>query len=254
MKRLLAFSLILPFLVSCGKPLRDLSYFKAGDKGSIQVPKYREPVITKGDILSIVISSDNPRASELFNLPNYQPSNIQVGTPSLTTGYLVNEQGNIQVYQLGDVKADSLTKFELTNVLKEKLTTYLQNPIVNIRLLNFKVTVLGEVNRPGSFSIPNEKVNVLEALGLAGDLTLFGERKTVTLIRTSGETTDFVKLDLTSKDLLSSQYFHLKQNDILYVDVNPRKVNNQDQTTARTVGIVTGVISSIAFLVTIIRN
>lgn len=237
---------------SCARPLKNLSYFKEGASDSAG-RKMIEPIVTKGDILSIIISSDNPKASELFNIANITTSGNQTTSATLTSGYLVDEHGNIQVYQLGDVHVDSLTKYQVTSLLKEKLSAYLQNPIVNIRLLNFKITVLGEVTKPGTFSIPNERVNILEALGLAGDLTLFGERKTVQVIRTVGDRREFGNLDLTNKDIFNSPYFNLKQNDVVYVDVNPRKVNNLDQTTARNVGIATGLISAIAFIITVFR-
>lgn len=239
-------------MISCSRPIKDLTYFKDGSNTTL--PVYTEPVFAKGDILSIVISSDNPKASELFNLPNIQPSNIQAPTQAVTSGYLINEQGEIQISQLGDIHAEGKTKLELTNELKNKLSEYLQNPIVNIRLINFKITILGEVNKPGTYNIPNEKVNILEAIGLAGDLTLFGERKTVVVIRNDGKNNHFERLDLTNKEIFNSTYFNLKQNDIVYIDVNPRKINNTDQTTVRTIGIVTGIISSVAFLITILRQ
>ena len=244
---------IIIFICSCSKPLKNLSYFKEGDPNA-QNNIYVEPKIAKGDILSIIISSDNPKASELFNLANIISSGNQSISNTLTSGYLVDEHGNIQVYQLGDIYIEGLTKFELTTTLKQKLSTYLQNPLVNIRLLNFKVTVLGEVNKPGTFSIPNEKVNVLEALGLAGDLTLFGERKTIQIVRNIDGKNEFAKLDLTNKEIFNSPYFNLRQNDIVYVDVNPRKVTNLDQTNTRNIGIITGLISSIAFIITVIRR
>ena len=253
MNRIFCFIIIVFTLNACSKPLKNLSYFKEGDEKLTNL-SISEPIITKGDILSIVISSDNPKASELFNIPNIPSSGSQNATPSLTTGYLVDERGYIQLYQLGDVHVDSLTKYELTNLLKLKLSEYLGNPIVSVRILNFKVTVLGEVNKPGTFSIPNEKINLLEALGLAGDLTLFGERKTVTVIRNEGQKKEFATLDLTSKEIFSSPYFNLRQNDVVYVDVNPRKINTIDQTTPRNIGIVTGLISAVAFIITIIRK
>jgi polysaccharide biosynthesis/export protein len=246
--------LIILVTTSCSKPLKDLSYFKTGTDSARKSPAYHEAIISKGDIISIVISSDDPRASELFNLTNNQPSNVQMNTTTLTSGYLVNEQGNIQIYQLGDVKVEGMTKYELTNTLKEKLSPYLQHPIVNVRLLNFKITVLGEVNRPGTYSIPNEKVNLIEALGLAGDLTIYGQRKTVMIIRQENDQNKFIEMDLTNKDVFNSPYFNLKQNDVVYVDVNPRKIKNTDQTTARNIGIIAAIISSVAFLITVVRS
>jgi len=186
-----------------------------------------EPVIQKGDLLSISVSSLSPEVTTIFNAPNSPASSSSAGSSlSPAAGYLVNQDGYIDFPMLGRLSAAGLTK----KALKDQITQQLQDkkllfdPIVSVRYLNFHVTVLGEVNHPGLVTIPNEQVTVLEALGLAGDLTIYGKRNNVLLLRKEDGQKIVRRLNLNSEAVLSSPYYYLRSNDVVYVEPGKNKV------------------------------
>jgi polysaccharide export outer membrane protein len=176
-----------------------------------QVP---ESVIQNNDLLSIAVGSLNAEASAIFNPPSNAGS-------AAGSGYLVGSDGNIQFPVLGNIKATGLTKEQLkaniTRLLVDK--KLLVDPLVNIRFLNFRVTVLGEVKNPGVLQIPTEKVSLLEAIGLSGDLTLYARRDNVLVIRDDNGVKKAKRLNLNSKDeLFTSPYYYLKSGDVVYAE------------------------------------
>jgi len=184
-----------------------------------------ESVIQKNDLLSISVSSLSPEASALFNSPN--TSGVIGGTnPTPASGYLVSADGTIQFPILGSITAAGLTKEQLKQSLVNKLLDkqLLKDPIVSIRFLNFRVTVLGEVKNPTVVSVANEKISLLEAIGLAGDLTLYAKRDNVLVIREENGNKVLKRLNLNSNELLSSPYYYLKSNDVVYVEPNKARV------------------------------
>lgn len=204
-----------------------------------------QPKLQVGDILSINVASLTPEAAAPFNVFDAQGSNNQRPLP-----YLINADGEINFPGIGRYKVAGLTTKELTNGLTEKLEPYLKDPIVNIRLDNFKVTVMGEVRNPGSYSIKNERISIVEAIGLAGDLNIQAKRKEITLIREQNGKRTFVSIDLTKKDLFNSPYFYLAQNDILYVEPNKTKINSSavGANTAVLISSLTLIVSMTAIL------
>ena len=144
--------------------------------------------------------------------------------------YLVSNDGTIDFPVLGQLQVGGLTKSEAENMVREKLKPYLkETPIVTVRMANYKISVLGEVARPGTFTVSNEKVNVLEALAMAGDLTIWGMRDNVKLVREDAQgKREIAQLDLTKSDIITSPYYYLQQNDILYVTPNKVKAKNSD--------------------------
>jgi polysaccharide export outer membrane protein len=212
-----------------------------------------EPTIQKTDQLSIIVSSLNPEATEVFNKPNQSviASSSGNGVSSITTGYLVDEQGNIIFPLVGKIRAEGLTLKQLADTLSYTLSTrkLLVDPIVNIRLMNFRVTVLGEVNRPTVVYATNGRLSLLEALGMAGDLTMFSERDKILLIRVEDGKKITQRLDLTSPDFVStSPYYYLKNNDVLYVETNKSKIGST--TTIRQT--LPAILSGLSFLAIII--
>ena len=139
---------------------------------------------------------------------------------------LNNHAPIVSTLTTGKVKIEGLSTKEITNNLTNVLSDYIVKPIVNIRLTNFKVTVLGEVKNPGTFSVPNERMTIVEALGVAGDLTMQGKRKNVILVREEEGKRKFIPIDLTSKKLFASPYYYLAQNDVIYVESNKAKINS----------------------------
>ncbi len=188
----------------------------------------KEPLIQRKDILSISISSLNTEASFVFNTTNtFVISNTSAsGSNTQSSGYLVDENGFIQLPILGNIKAENFTKAQLkeniTNLIIEK--KLLVDPIVNIRHLNFEVSVIGEVNRPTVITVPNEKITLLKALGLAGDITIYGKKDNVLLIREKEGVKEIRHLNLNDKNFLYSPYNNLQPNDIIYVEPNKNKL------------------------------
>ena len=193
-----------------------------------------EPIIQKKDILSISVSSLSPEATILFNTPNLPmtPATQTTNTTPQTGGYLVSEDGTIKFPVLGNIPAAGLTQKQLekniTDFLIEKKLLF--DPIVTARFLNFRVTVLGEVNQPGVVYAPSEQISILEAIGAAGDLTIYGLRDNVILIRQEGPDKLVKRLSLNSSELLQSPYFFLKSNDVIYVEPGKAKVAIGDRT------------------------
>jgi polysaccharide export outer membrane protein len=186
-----------------------------------------ETIIRKNDLLNITVSSLDAQASAIFNAPNLLPINSSGGASNEILGYLVGNDGTIQFPILGNVKAEGLTKDQLKENIQKKLLdqNLLKGPIVSVRFLNFRVTVLGEVKNPTAIDVPSEKISLLEAIGLAGDLTIYAKRDNVLVIRESENGNKEIKrINLNSAELLSSPYYYLKSNDIVYVEPNKSKV------------------------------
>ena len=208
---------------------KSTTYFNNGKDTIIyQRVHESEALIQKKDILSISITSLNQEASIVFNTTNsFAISSSSVsGINTQSSGYLVDANGYIQLPILGSIKADNLTKKQLkeniTNIILEK--KLLVDPIVNIRHLNYEVTVIGEVGKPSVITVPNEKISLIKALGLAGDITIYGKKDNVLLIRESEGIKEVKYINLNSRDFLSSKYYYLQPNDIVYVESNKNKV------------------------------
>ncbi len=238
------------FLSSC------VNTQKAAYFNNIQNREFAEedivPVIQKSDLLSINVSSLDPASTQIFNTPN-QPiisSSSATGNSMQTTGYLVNTEGNIIFPILGKVKAAGLTQEEftdnLTNILLQK--KLLVDPVVNVRIINFKVTILGEVAKPAVVPVSNERISMLEALGMAGDMTLYAQRDNVLLIRVENGKKITRRINLNSPDFLTSPYYYLKTNDIVYVESNKSKVAS----TTRTQQLLPIIFSGLSFFAIVI--
>ena len=205
---------------------------------------FTEPIIQADDIMSISIFTIDPTTNMVVNQIGSQainstngPSTAIVATPS-TSGFLVDKNGEIDLSIVGKIKIAGLTTFQARDLIKEKAAVVYTNPNVQVRFSNFKVTILGEVARPSTYVLPNEKVSVLDALGLAGDLTIFGKRENVILIREKEGKKEFARLNLNSKDIFNSPYFYLKQNDVLYIEPNKGKAASLNQARTQTFAII----------------
>lgn len=204
---------------------RKLSYFNdVKDKTFYGISKNEHIIIAPNDILSVTISSLNPEASALFNPDkDVRSGNTTItGTNMERGGYLVDPEGYIQLPILGKIKAAGLTKDQLKNAITKSLLDQklLKDPLVEIRYLNYEVTVLGEVGKPTVITVPSEKISMLKAIGIAGDLTIYGKRDNVLLIREENGNRVTQHVDLTSPDFLSSPFYYLEPNDIVYVQPN----------------------------------
>ena len=229
--------------------VKDTTFYSAG--GNQQVP------IQPNNILSVTVSSLNAEASAPFNPPVnvYNRSTTVAGNQTETGGYLVDADGNIQLPVLGSIKAAGLTKEQLKDnitklILQKKL---LVDPIVDIRFLNFEVTVLGEVAHPTVITVPSEKISLLKAIGLAGDLTIYGQRENVLLIREEKGAKETRHIDLNSPDFFNSPYYYLQPNDVVYVTPNKAKIAGASRTTQYLPSILTGLSVVVIVLDRILR-
>ncbi len=251
---LLAFLLIIQ-ISSCTVSQQSTTYFSgSGDTTLILKTDDVEPIIQKNDILSIYISSLNPEASAVFNAPNLLATSSSTTSGSSSAGgYLVNTDGNIQLPILGTIKASGITKKQLkadiTNLILDK--KLLIDPIITIRHLNYEVTIIGEVGKPIVINVPNEKISLLKALGIAGDITVYGKKDNVMLVREVEGKRKVKRIDLNDKSFLSSNYYYLQPNDIVYVEANKWKVINANRNQQLLPSILSG-LSIIALVITTI--
>lgn len=211
-------------LASCAQ-VKDIAYFqdKAVDHPE-QIDKHGGIVIQPKDMISIVVSCRNPELAVMFNLPviSYQAGSEVVASAGQQRlmGYVVDNDGFIDFPVLGRLEVAGMTRWELSETIKDILLKegYLNDAVVTVEFMNFKVSVLGEVNHPGTYTIEGDKVTVLQALSLAGDLTIFGKRNNVTVIREMDGERVFYNIDLCSVDMFKSPAYNLLQNDIVYVE------------------------------------
>ena len=247
--------LLIAIMFSSCAHTKEAAYFNdLGDSTLIASKAGLEPVIQKKDILSVSVSSLSPEATLLFNVPNQPstPGSAATIVGPQTAGYLVSEDGTIKFPILGKIPAAGFTQQQLEDNITKMLTEkkLLFDAIVTVRFLNFRVTVLGEVNHPGVVYAPSEQINILEAIGQAGDLTIFGRRDNIILLRQVGPDKLAKRLDLTSSKILKSPYFFLKSNDIIYVEPGKAKVSAND----RTLQLLPLVFSGITILVLLITT
>lgn len=211
------------------------------------------PKIQQEDLLTITVSAADVKATLPFNQQNvYQATAGTATDMAFKPTYLVDEKGEIDFPVIGKLKVGGLTRLEATELLRSKLKVYINDPGVNLTFANFKVTILGEVTRPGSYTLPQERVTVLEALGLAGDLTLKGQRNNILLVREQNGEKKMERLNLLTDSLLNSPYYYLAQNDVIYVEPNNSQVRNSrfGQDTNVWISITSLIITITALVVT----
>ncbi len=215
-------------LSSCGNAKNAVYFDENSSSAFIGNVNSLEPVIQKNDLLSIAVSSASLEAADLFNQQNDAAIRLSgnSGPLSQVTGYLVDQDGFVNFPVLGNIQVAGRTKKDVRDEITAMLIgkKLLIEPIVDIRYLNYKVTILGEVKNPSSLTIPNEKVSLLEALGLVGDITIYGRRDNITLIRDEDGVKRIRKIDLTTNEIFNSPYYYLKSNDIVYVQPNKGRI------------------------------
>lgn len=242
---------------------KQVAYFQNADYENLAASRglYEAKIMPK-DILTITVNTTDPQAATPFNLTisNTLDMNGKLNTSGSTLQtFLVDNDGIIKYPVIGDVKVQGLTTRQCEDLIKSKIVPYMsvtENPVVTVRLASYRVSVIGEVTRPGTFTATTEKMSVLEALAQAGDLTIYGKRENVMLIRESpnGEKTVH-RLDLTDASIIKSPYFYLQQNDVIYVEPNKVKTQNSAIGTSTTLLIsITGTLISLATLIVNISN
>jgi polysaccharide export outer membrane protein len=224
-------------IVSCNVHPEKYIYFqhKYGDRSEIISDSVSNTtsvytVFQPDDLVAISVSSIDPEAVKPFSTD--VPAKGESSKGDHTGGYLIDANGNIEFPLIGTVKLAGLNRIQAALVLKDRIKSYVKSPIVNVRLQNFKITILGEVNKPGVFTMNHEKITIPEALGLAGDLSINGVRENVLLIREEEGVKKEIRINLTSRDIFRSPYYYLHQNDILYVEPFKSKIAASQQVTA----------------------
>ncbi len=215
--------------------------------------KYSEHIIQKDDLLSILVYSDAADGGLTDAMYNQINAGGSAAAAGAAQGYLVDNDGHLRFPRLGIIKALGLTKGQLSDVIRKKLDTVLTNPTVIVRLLNFRVTMLGEVTRPGTISLPGERLTILEAVGLSGDISIYGKKEDIVVIREVDGKVEYGKIDLSSKSIFQSPYFYLRQNDVVLVNPNKNKARLSDQVFNQRMGIAFSIINTIALLYNIFR-
>lgn len=250
LKKTIPFLFVL-FLFSC-KPRKELVYYQNIDSlVSSNTSETFEIKIQPDDLLMIIISAEDVESAFPFNLttvsvPTSYGINNFIGQQSIQT-YLVDTNGSILFPILGKLQVAGLSRSQLLELLETKIAKYIKNPIVNIRRMNFKISVQGEVNAPGTYTINSDRVTLIEAISLARDLTIYGKRDNVLIIREINGVKSYNRVDITKADFINSPFYYLSQNDVVYVEPNKVRINGA------AIGSNTGVIISItSLLITII--
>ena len=251
----LLFWVALPvYLVSCGTQKKLPAYYLdkvINDTTINNTARFPELKIQKGDLLAINIysASTDPKADLPFNLPE---------SAGVSAGFLVDANGNIEYPRLGTIHAESLTKLQLADAIKKKLTDpepdLLTNPSVIIRFLNYKITVLGQVGREGMVTLPGERVTILEAIGLAGGITDYGKKDDIKIRRERDGKIEIGSVDLSSDSLFYSPYYNLVQNDVIIVQPTKQKAKMTDQSLAmQRIGFALSIVTTAAIIYNIFK-
>lgn len=253
MKNQLFLILILSTFVatSCASR-KNLVYFQDEPvEEGLSVNEPEQLVYKPDDILTINVSALDPETVIAFTLPVVSNNTGGIGAQGAIQqqSYLVDYNGNIEFPVLGTIKIAGLNRTQLTKMLTERIKEYANDPIVNVRLVNFTITIIGEVTSPGTFTIQDERITLLEALGMARDLTIFGKRKNVLLIREIDGKKKFAKIDLTSINTISSPLYYLQQNDVIYVE--PNKARIRSSTYNQNNGVLLSAIGTLTTIITV---
>ncbi|MBP6754819.1 MAG: polysaccharide biosynthesis/export family protein [Bacteroidia bacterium] len=227
---ILFFLIVINLLFSCASK-KNFVYFQ--DHGDLNLKNSTNLKLKENDVISINIFGCDEESLKIFNLPISQNSTVNrgyyIGSP-VSSGYTINSNGEVDFPVVGLIKVEGLTIEDAASLVKLRVSKYLKDPKVNIQLLNFKVTVLGDVKSPGTIQVPNDKITLIEALGISGDLNISAIRKNVIVLRDEKSIKKEYIVDLTNKQFLNSPVYYLQQNDIVYVEANKAKINSSNVT------------------------
>lgn len=253
MKYISLFKKIIPIvfvmlLFSCASRKDVVYYQNIDDSPSQEKLNSYEIKIQPDDLLMIVVSAQDPEIVVPFNLALTSGS----GTSSAQQ-YLVDNDGNIEFPILGSLKVGGLSRSAVLNMLKEKISVFVVNPIINLSITNFKISVQGEVNGPGTFPVASNRVTIIEALTMAGDLSINGKRDNILIIRELDGLRSYNRVDITKSDFINSPFYYLAQNDVVYVEPNKSKIAKASAL-GPNVGVVFSVITLLITVVTLITR
>lgn len=240
---------------SCGVPkaFQHVLYLQDSVTAAEKIVTNTSAIIEPGDRLNINITAINKTAAADFNMSS---SGGTGGGGVSTQGYLVDTLGNIEMLQLGVVKAGGLTTAQLAANLQQQLDAYLKGSVVTVSISNFKVSVFGEVGRPGTISVPDGKLTILDALIQSGDISTFGKRDNILVVRETNGQREFGRVDVNSNQVFLSPYYYLKQNDMIYVEADKTKYINNDprlERSLRNLGIATTILSTVLLVINLVK-
>ena len=235
--------IVLLFCSSC-LPKKSVVYLQ-GQQNPNNASSNYEPLIQQDDMLYIHVSSTVVGAATPFNIDSETVGTSGGSFDSQKQSYLVDNAGNIEFPIIGTLNVSGFSLNKLKSILKEKLLPYFSDPVINIRLLNFKVTVLGEVGRPGLITVNSQRITILEAIAAAGDLTPFGKRDNILLIREYQGVKTYNRVDITKAEFVNSPLYYLDQNDVLYIEPRKSKIDS-----AAIGPNVTAIVSILGFVLT----
>ena len=257
------FAILCVWMSACKTP-KDVTYFQGIDNLTQEqleeMSQSYKIKVESNDLLSINVTAWDPSAVTPFNPPVFAYATNPEGEQPIMSSqnlytYLVDPDGNINFPVLGTVHVAGLTRQEIAAKLEDMISKYVDNPLVNVQLLNFKITMMGDVAKPGAYTIRNDRVSIIEAIGLAGDLQLTANRKNILVIRDNNGTKETCRLDVTDPAIFASPYFYLKQNDIVYVE--PIKIKQRSRTSSDrsfTLSLFTSVISAISIVTSMVTT
>ncbi len=253
--------LVASMLITGCSSTKNVAYFQNADSVSLDASRmlYDARIMPK-DVLSITVSTSDPEAAVPFNLtiPTVQTQSVRITstTQASLQSYIVDNEGNINFPLIGKTHLGGLTKNEAEQLIHERIKPFLnetENPIVTVRMINYKISVIGEVARPGMFTVVNEKITILEALAQAGDLTIYGVRNRVKLIREDATgKKEIHELNLNDANIINSPYYYLQQNDIVYVE--PNKVKSQNSSVGSMTTLMFSATSILISLTSLLYN
>jgi polysaccharide biosynthesis/export protein len=244
--------LLVVFLLFSCKSREEMVYYQNIDAlATTEKANSYEIKIQPDDLLTIIVSADDPETAIPFNLstisiPAAGAANAAQGQLTMQS-YLVDAAGTIDFPTIGKLSVGGLSRSEIMQLLESKISKYIKNPIINIRVMNFKVSVQGEVNAPGTYPVSSDRITLIEAISMARDLTIYGKRDNILIIREVNGVKSYNRVDITKADFIHSPFYYLAQNDVVYVEPNKNRINGA------AVGTNTGVIISVSsLLITVI--
>lgn len=258
--KLLSFSISLLLFAACSVP-KDVAYFQGVDQLTpAQIEQMNQTYISKiaqDDLLTITVTAWDPTVVTPFNPPVYAfaaQGEVNVGSASQLHTYLVDQDGNINFPVLGVVPAAGMSKQDFSLMLQERIAKYVKEPIVNVQIVNYKITMMGEIAKPGTITVRNDRLSILDAIGQSGDLTINANRRNVMVIRDNNGEKEFGRIDLTDPALFASPYYYLRQNDAVYIEPNNAKKRNARYSQAQqyNITVFSSIISSISVITTVI--
>lgn len=246
---------VMTCLLSCASN-KKIAYFqdiKSIDRAQLEnTAAFVEPTIQVDDILSVNVFTLDPTSGAVIN--QAAPTGVVNSVASAAqTGYLVDKNGDIELVVIGKINVVNLTTFEAKELIRKKVSEIFKNPSIEVRFANFKVSVFGEVNAPSTYTIPNEKVTILDALSRAGDLTIYGKRENILVVRDNNGKKEFARLNLNSSDVFNSPFYYLKQNDLVYVEPNKAKVSTNNAAQIQTITVISSIVSILVVAISLFR-